>query len=134
MSAPRQASKDEIHDFWFAIAPEDVGKLIGKAGKQAKFIQEKSGLEIFSIRDEQPYTDWGRQWTPLFLRGDKRAIEVAMRLVASTRRSYHEREIQTLREQLETALTRIQELEETDMQDCSESLVSLHDHDEENPM
>ena len=132
MSGPRAGSKEQIHDFWFSISPDDVGKLIGKAGKQAKFIQEKSGLEIFSIRDDQSYTDWGRQWTPLFVRGDRRAIEMAMRLVDSTRRSYYEREQQTLREQLETALTRIQELEEADMQDCGESLVPLHDHDAEN--
>ena len=113
MSDRTRAINSGSYDFYFAIDKGDVGKVIGKGGKQAKFILERSGLEVFSVRDGQEFISWGRTWVNMHLRGSQKAIETAMLLVESTRRSYFDSALQSTREQLETALGRIQQLEET---------------------
>lgn len=95
-----------------ALDKNDVGKIIGVNGRQARFIKNHSKLEVFSINDEQEYTNWGRTWVNIYMRGAASSIQTALLLIESTLKSYFDRQLQDTREQLEQALVRCQELEE----------------------
>ena len=95
-----------------ALDKNDVGKIIGVNGRQAKFIKNHSKLDVFSINDQQEYTNWGRTWVNIYMRGTTSSIQTALLLIESTLKSYVDRQLQDTREQLEQALVRCQELEE----------------------
>ena len=97
---------------YYPLPKEDVGKVIGKEGKQSKFIKDKSRVETFSILLNQEFTAWGRTWVNINVSGEKRAVEQAILLIQSTCQSYYETNLKTTRQQLQDALQRIQNLEE----------------------
>lgn len=94
------------------IDTADIGKIIGKGGAQSSFIKRQSGLEVFSVNDGQEFVNWGRTWCNIYMRGTVKSIQTALVLIESTLKSYSDRQLKTTREQLEEALSRIQELEE----------------------
>ena len=108
---PREESSARDIVLSVPILEEDTGKLIGPSGKQSTFIRKQSGVKTFSICDRK-YTAYGHDWVNCYVKGDRRAVEVCLLLMESTRSHYYERSLRKTKDQLESALHRIQELEE----------------------
>lgn len=111
MSTSPPASSDEDIVLSIPILEEDIGKLIGPGGKQSTFIRKQSRLKTFSICDRK-FTAYGHDWVNCYVRGDRRAVQLCCLLIKSTTKHYHERALGKTKDQLESALHRIQELEE----------------------
>ena len=112
MSSPSSADDaDRVIALSIPVLVENTGKLIGPGGKQSEFIRKQSQVSVFSICDRK-FSAYGHDWVNCYVRGNRRAVQLCCLLLDSTIKHYHERALRKLNDQLQSALHRVQELEE----------------------